>query len=333
MKYQPPFQVPLASNPDPGLHNDDADAPYVNGDATIGIQGSIPPAESFEHTMREVVKVITGTGQTPNHLNLEQVLEGVAHMASKGQWYVDSGAADAYVLTTPFTADNIVMPKVTFDGMWLRWVPANDNTGASTATITGIGNKKVLLWDGSELSGGELIGGRPTETMFDPTADAGNGALMVPPWASAIKVGGVGEFFNVKVIEDAVRTQIDGPNITEYTSFSYTKQSATSDVFVMFVGYSFIPDGFNGPSWARIDIGGSDKVGAASNNTSSNARGATVLTGLYTGLAQGAHSIDIDYGRQDANSWRAIINFQNSDKSQVRDGIVSKLNIAEIEQS
>lgn len=72
MKYQPPFE-PGFAGPVDGIHNANADAGYVNGNPATGEPGSIPPCEALEHVMREIVHVIEWSGQTPNHLDLEQL--------------------------------------------------------------------------------------------------------------------------------------------------------------------------------------------------------------------------------------------------------------------
>lgn len=72
MKYQPPFDPGLIE-PVNGIHNADADAAYVNGNPATGQAGSIVPAEALEHVMREIVEVISWSGQTPSHLDLTQL--------------------------------------------------------------------------------------------------------------------------------------------------------------------------------------------------------------------------------------------------------------------
>ncbi len=76
MKYQPPFK-PGATPAEPGIHNDDADAPYVNGNAETGVEGSVPPAEGWEHPQREILKVITEAGLTPDHEDLTQLWQAL----------------------------------------------------------------------------------------------------------------------------------------------------------------------------------------------------------------------------------------------------------------
>ena len=280
------------------------------------------------YNLRQLVRT---SGAAEDNTSKVMAAEAAARIASGGISFVDSGAADAYVLASPLL---FVAPKAYFQRQLFRWTPANTNTGPSTAEVfslgVSLGVKKILLWDGAELAGGELLQNRPTVQFYDPAADGGNGALVLPPWASAVTIGTKGDIFNVTQIEDGVRTVLSGTGAQQYISHSYTKRSATSDLYVLFSGYTFVSS--TGPSWARIDVGGTEKTGASSNNTSSNARGATVLQGLFTGLAAGAVIIDIDYGREDANSWSAVVNPQTSDKAQLRNGIVSVLVVAEIEQ-
>lgn len=76
MKYQPPFD-PDFSGPVDGIYNADAAAAYVNGNPATGQEGSIPPGEAWEHPLRELVHLITFSGQTPDHADLEQVRKAI----------------------------------------------------------------------------------------------------------------------------------------------------------------------------------------------------------------------------------------------------------------
>jgi hypothetical protein len=81
MKYQPPFD-PGFPGPSDGIYNSDPDASYVNGNPATGMEGSIPPAEIFEHPSREIVEVINWSGQMPDHTDLEQLRKAL-------QWYFE----------------------------------------------------------------------------------------------------------------------------------------------------------------------------------------------------------------------------------------------------
>lgn len=62
MKYTPP------------LGSLEADAPYVDGNPTAGIRGSVVPAAPFNQLQRELVHIITQAGLEPNADDLTQVL-------------------------------------------------------------------------------------------------------------------------------------------------------------------------------------------------------------------------------------------------------------------
>ena len=78
MKYQPPFK-PGATPAESGIHNDDADASYVNGNPDTATEGSYHPAEALEHPQRELIEVIEFflTGETPDHTDLTQVRRAI----------------------------------------------------------------------------------------------------------------------------------------------------------------------------------------------------------------------------------------------------------------
>ena len=84
MKYVPPWGV------------SDPDAPYVNGDPTIGRQGSIPPAAQMEHPQREIVAVIAKSGFIPSETDLEQLARGVR--SQRLNYAEDTGTANNLVV-------------------------------------------------------------------------------------------------------------------------------------------------------------------------------------------------------------------------------------------
>lgn len=65
MKYNAPIG---AANP-----ND----PYIDGNPGAGIEGSPVPAAALEHPMREIVKVITEAGITPDANDLTQLYQAI----------------------------------------------------------------------------------------------------------------------------------------------------------------------------------------------------------------------------------------------------------------
>ena len=56
----------------------DPNDPYVDGNPGLGVQGSAVPAAAIEHSMREIVYVITAAGLTPNPAVLTQLHQAIA---------------------------------------------------------------------------------------------------------------------------------------------------------------------------------------------------------------------------------------------------------------
>src|SRR5215831_12012706 len=97
MRYVPPFGTP-------------DDSPYINGDPSIARQGSIPPAEAFEHPMRELVAVITNSFMTPSSSDLEQVSEAVR--SQRMNYAADTGSVNTLSVAydPPITSYTIGLP-------------------------------------------------------------------------------------------------------------------------------------------------------------------------------------------------------------------------------
>src|SRR5215831_17933045 len=92
MKYQQPYGIA------------DPNASYVNGNPSIGLRGSIPPALAFEQPMREIVNMITLSGGTPSDADLQQLARAI--QSQRVNYAVDVGTQNnmVAVLTPPFPA-------------------------------------------------------------------------------------------------------------------------------------------------------------------------------------------------------------------------------------
>lgn len=78
--------------------------PYINGNVAAGLEGSFPPAESFEHPQREILAVIEGAGLTPTSTDLTQLKQAIDILAA------GAGASSAVFIYNP------VFPQVTVGG-------------------------------------------------------------------------------------------------------------------------------------------------------------------------------------------------------------------------
>lgn len=73
---------------------------------------------------------------------------------------VDTGSVNAYVLN--FVANFTAYA----DGIYLIWIPANTNTGASTININGLGVINLVNFDGSALAPGAIVQNQPATILL-----------------------------------------------------------------------------------------------------------------------------------------------------------------------
>lgn len=117
------------------------------------ITGNDLTAAEWNQVPSEIQNVIEGTGQTLSGADLNQLDKGLAQYAAAGQIYVDSGAADAYVLSAGNS--RIAIPFYVDRAKFL-FVPSNANTGASTVNIGGLGVKDLKDENGVALTANRL---------------------------------------------------------------------------------------------------------------------------------------------------------------------------------
>jgi hypothetical protein len=85
---------------------------------------------------------------------------------SSVDFFTDSGVADAYVLSGSF---GMVSPDAYVDGMLVRFIAGNTNTGASTVNVSGIGVKNIKLSNGTDPKAGDIDG--RLELVYDLAND------------------------------------------------------------------------------------------------------------------------------------------------------------------
>jgi len=170
----------------------DTDAPYINGDPSLGRQGSIIPAEAVEYPQREIVAAIEAAKIVPDDANLAQLLNAVRSQRMN------------YALATN-TAANVV--EVEFDppiantmtpGMPLRIKAAMNNTGAVTLSVDGDVHA-MRYATGAELLADDIRAGVIFEAVWN---DAGYWEFN--PYASGAAGGGgsTNTFVNIPYVND-----------------------------------------------------------------------------------------------------------------------------------
>jgi hypothetical protein len=93
---------------------------------------------------------ISDTGQTPSAGNLTQQSTAMSIYAAGGAFYTDSGAADAYVIST---VGSKRAPIAYFDGMAIAFRAGNTNTGPSTVNVAGLGVKTIQAFGAAVIAG------------------------------------------------------------------------------------------------------------------------------------------------------------------------------------
>ena len=73
---------------------------------------------------------------------------------------VDTGAADAYIVTLPHDPGSYV------DGLKIRMRPLNSNTGACTVDVNTLGVKSIKLAGSTDPAAGEIVGGVAVELIY-----------------------------------------------------------------------------------------------------------------------------------------------------------------------
>ena len=138
----------------------DPNAPYINGDPSIGQAGSIPPAASIEYPQREIVNFLTDSGLTPTNSDLHQLSKSV--QIGTVMYGIDVGPVNAVAITlTPALAAYV-------DGQVFRVKIANSNTGPATFNA-GPGPVNIVRRGGAVLQAGDLPAGYMTFLSYNAT--------------------------------------------------------------------------------------------------------------------------------------------------------------------
>ena len=151
MKYVPPYGV--TANPDAG---------YINGDPSIGRQGSIPPAAVFENPQREICNVISDSKQTPADTDLHQLTRGIRD--GKLNFCVDSGPLNELQVVLPGPAVQAYTA-----GLTLHVLIAHTNTGPTRISVGTLNPTTVKRPNGSELQAHDLLAGMVAVLVCDGT--------------------------------------------------------------------------------------------------------------------------------------------------------------------
>lgn len=129
------------------------------------VTSSTLTAAEWNEVPSEIQNIIVALGQTLSGADLNQLGKAVAGYAANGDFYTDGGAADAYVLTAIGTGKQA--PPAYADGMTIRFMASNANTGASTVNVAGLGVKSIKTAAGADPAAGEISTTVITEATYE----------------------------------------------------------------------------------------------------------------------------------------------------------------------
>lgn len=161
----------------------------------------------------DVDNLVINSGQTPSTSNLDQLAIASARYSSGGQFFTDSGTANAYVLTpvSPFKSPvSSGAGEGYFNGMIIIFRAGNANSGASTINVNSAGVKNLKKANGTDVATGDILTTRDVSFRYDGT--------------NFIKVENVNPATNtiqgISYINKAVTLVNDGISLTDTIGFN-----------------------------------------------------------------------------------------------------------------
>jgi len=140
------------------------------------VTGGTLTAAEWNEVPAELQNLIISTGQSLTSADLNQLGKAVASYSQAGQWYADTGIADAVVLTR---ATSIKNPTAYVAGQQVRFLVAATNTGAATINVATLGLKEIRDQTDAALVAGDLNAGLPVSLFYDPSKNSGAGAFVL----------------------------------------------------------------------------------------------------------------------------------------------------------
>ena len=122
--------------------------------------------------LADIDNLVINSGQTPSTSNLDQLAIASARYSSGGQFFTDSGTANAYVLTpvSPFKSPvSSGAGEGYFNGMIIIFRAGNANSGASTINVNSAGVKNLKKADGTDVATGDILTTRDVSFRYNGT--------------------------------------------------------------------------------------------------------------------------------------------------------------------
>lgn len=128
-------------------------------DISTKSNGDSVDASEWNPSQAECENVVKTSGQSLDEYDNFQIAKAMAIYAATGDWYVDTGAANTYVINK---INLLKAPVVYLDGLSIRFLPANTNTTTSTVNVASLGVKTFC----KDMSGSPIVAGDISSTVY-----------------------------------------------------------------------------------------------------------------------------------------------------------------------
>ena len=149
---------------------------FKSRDTVLNEPGTIVKRQFMNDIQESDAQLIESTGDVVDTTDYDasevgdplQTAAAIALYSATASHCVDSGAADAYVLSA---IDSIEPIRILHDGLRLRFQPVNDNTGHSTVDYNSLGVKQIRNSEGNLLIEGQITTHKIAEIIFSTSND------------------------------------------------------------------------------------------------------------------------------------------------------------------
>ena len=128
-------------------------------------------ASEWNDMPSELQAVIEDLGIVLSGGDLRQLQKAITTMTHAATFYAGGGIADVYTAVKIGAKEGLSLLATISDGALVRFLPAANNTGASTLDVNGLTAKDITREDGSVLAAGDLITTRDAWVRWDQGAD------------------------------------------------------------------------------------------------------------------------------------------------------------------
>jgi hypothetical protein len=210
---------------------------------TSKIDGNTVGASEWNQ-LADVDNFVISSGQTPATSNLEQLGIGSARYSSGGQFFTDSGTANAYVLSpvSPFKSPvSSGAGEGYFNGMIIIFRAGNANSGASTVNVNSAGVKNLKKANGTDVATGDILTNSDVTFRYDGT-----------------------DFVKVENINQATATNTGKSFLPQKITIANNTTDANNDID--FSGGNFVFSDFSGQAYVSAMTKRLDANWTAGNN-------------------------------------------------------------------